>query len=208
MDTRLDVQAKPVAQDDAARPLLRGIHHLALNTGDMRGTLDFYVRVLGMRLVHGLKTPPHMPGGAHGDGTPPYPEIPHFFLDMGGDSLLAFFEYPKGIAKANRDALGAMQHVSFACGPKRHAEMLERVNAHGVEITAGPLLIIPPAIYSFYFFDPNGIRLEIVTDRTGPEEDFALVRSCVMAESEMRAQLRSIGGDDRWIDGMIAAQAR
>ncbi|HKT20387.1 MAG TPA: hypothetical protein VJR47_20195 [Stellaceae bacterium] len=86
--------------------------------------------------------------------------------------------------------------------------MLERVKAHGVKIIAGPLLIIPPAIYSFYFFDPNGIRLEIVTDRNGPEEDFALVRSCVMSEAEMRAQLRSIGGEAAWIDDMIAAQAR
>jgi catechol 2,3-dioxygenase-like lactoylglutathione lyase family enzyme len=210
MDTSLDLQAQPAARDGAQKPLLRGIHHLALNTSDMRGTLDFYVRVLGMRLAHGMRTPARLPDGrsAHGDGTPPYPEIPHFFLDMGGDSLLAFFEYPKGIAKADRDALGAMQHVSFACGPTRHTEMLERVKAHGVKIIAGPLLIIPPAIYSFYFFDPNGIRLEIVTDRNGPEEDFALVRSCVMSEDEMRRQLRSIGGDPDWIDGMIAAQAR
>ena len=54
---------------------------------------------------------------AHGIGTPPYKNIPHYFLDMGGDSLLAFFEYPKGIAKVDRDAIGAMQHVSFVCGP-------------------------------------------------------------------------------------------
>ena len=91
---------------------------------------------------------------------------------------------------------------------KRHAEMLERIKANGVAITAGPLLIISPAIYSFYFFDPNGIRLEIVTDRNGPDEDFALVRSCVMSETEMRAQLRSIGGEAAWIDDMIEAQAR
>jgi catechol 2,3-dioxygenase-like lactoylglutathione lyase family enzyme len=210
MDQRVEVQAKAAEPDAGRKPLLRGIHHLALNTSDMRGTLDFYVRVLGMRLAHGMRTPARLPDGrsAHGGGTPPYPEIPHFFLDMGGDSLLAFFEYPKGIAKADRDALGAMQHVSFVCGPKRHAEMLERLKANGVAIIAGPLLIIPPAIHSFYFFDPNGIRLEIVTDRNGPDEGFALVRSCVMSEADMRAQLRAIGGDEPWIDGMIAAQAR
>ena len=39
------------------KALLRGIHHLALVTGEMRMTLDFYVRVLGMPLVHGLRTP-------------------------------------------------------------------------------------------------------------------------------------------------------
>src|SRR4029077_4168198 len=85
-------------------------------------------------------------------------------LDMGGDSLLASFEYPKGIAKVDRDAIGAMQHVSFACGPTRHREILERLKENGVTIDAGPLLVIPPAIHSFYFFDPNGIRLEISSD--------------------------------------------
>ena len=33
----------------AGKPILRGIHHLALVTDNMRMTLDFYVRVLGMR---------------------------------------------------------------------------------------------------------------------------------------------------------------
>src|ERR1700733_5909398 len=156
MDTVIHEQAEIVPK---ATPLLRGIHHLALITSDMRMTLDFYVRVLGMPIVHGLRTP--VARGAHGAGTPPYASIPHFFLDMGGDSLLAFFEYPKSAPKVDRDALGAMQHVSFACGPKRHAEILERLKTNGVAITAGPLVIIEPAITSFYFFDPNGIRLEI-----------------------------------------------
>ena len=39
------------------KPMLRGIHHLALVTDNMRVTLDFYVRVLGMPIVHGLRTP-------------------------------------------------------------------------------------------------------------------------------------------------------
>jgi catechol 2,3-dioxygenase-like lactoylglutathione lyase family enzyme len=188
------------------KPLLRGIHHLALNTSDMRMTLDFYVRVLGMPIVHGLRTP--MARGAHGTGTPPYASIPHFFLDMGGDSLLAFFEYPKSAPKVDRDALGAMQHVSFACGPKRHRELLERLKANGVEITAGPLMIIEPAITSFYFFDPNSIRLEIVCDRNGKEDDLDVIRSCRMSEAEMREQLAGISSDAAWIDSMIAAMSR
>jgi len=90
----------------ADKPILRGIHHLALVTDDMRMTLDFYVRVLGMPIVHGLRTPSRPAGAshAHGIGAPPYSNIAHYFLDMGGDSLLAFFEYPKGIAKVDRDA--------------------------------------------------------------------------------------------------------
>jgi catechol 2,3-dioxygenase-like lactoylglutathione lyase family enzyme len=201
LETRAETSAPP------AKPLLRGIHHLALNTCDMRMTLDFYVRVLGMPLVHGLRTPAPPPNAApaHGVGTPPYKNIPHYFLDMGGDSLLAFFEYPKGVAKADRDTLGAMQHVSFVCGPRRYREMLERLKANGVAIAAGPLLTIPPAIHSFYFFDPNGIRLEIVCDLDGDEEDLRVIRSCAMPEAELRAQLAAISDDKVWIEEIVAA---
>ena len=189
------------------KPLLRGIHHLALVTDNMRMTLDFYVRVLGMPIVHGLRTPSRLPGAshAHGNGAPPYANIPHYFLDMGGDSLLAFFEYPKGIAKVDRDAIGAMNHVSFACGPTRYREILERLKANGVSINAGPLLVIPPAIHSFYFFDPNGIRLEISSDLDGEEEDLQVIRSCSMSESELRAELKTISSDNAWIDDMVAS---
>jgi catechol 2,3-dioxygenase-like lactoylglutathione lyase family enzyme len=205
MDTRV---AETSSQAGAgSKPLLRGIHHLALVTDDMKGTLDFYVRVLGMPIVHGLRTPAAR--GAHGAGTPPYASIPHVFLDMGGDSLLAFFEYPKTAPKVDRDALGAMQHVSFACGPKRHGELLERLKANGVAITGGPLVSIPPVIVSFYFFDPNNIRLEIVCDPTNSdEEDLQVVRSCHMPEAELREQLGDISSDKGWIDAMIAAMSR
>jgi catechol 2,3-dioxygenase-like lactoylglutathione lyase family enzyme len=196
MVTRNQASADAASRNHA-KPLLRGIHHLALNTSDMRMTLDFYVRVLGMPLVHGMRTPVPPPGemSTHGEGTPPYKGIPHFFFDMGGDSLLAFFEYPKGLAQADRDTIGAMQHVSFVCGPKRHREMLARLKDNGVKITGGPVMIIPPAIHSFYFLDPNGIRLEIVSDWDGDEEEPALVRSCQMQVSDMRAQLASISDD-------------
>jgi len=68
VETRAETSASP------GKPLLRGIHHLALVTADMRMTLDFYVRVLGMPLVHGLRTPSRPPdaGPAHGVGSPPY----------------------------------------------------------------------------------------------------------------------------------------
>jgi catechol 2,3-dioxygenase-like lactoylglutathione lyase family enzyme len=212
MDTTLVASRSRSSASSAAegKPMLRGIHHLALVTDDMRMTLDFYVRVLGMPIVHGLRTPSRPPGAghAHGIGAPPYASIPHYFLDMGGDSLLAFFEYPRGLARADRDAIGAMQHVSFACGPKRYREILERLKANGVTINAGPILTIPPAIHSFYFFDPNGIRLEITSDLDGDEEDLQVIRSCSMTETELRAELATISDDEAWIDDMVAAMTR
>ena len=110
----------------------------------MRMTLDFYVRVLGMPIVHGLRTPSRPAGASHshGNGAPPHSNVPHYFFDMGGDSLLAFF-IPEKNCKVDREAIGAMQHVSFACGPRRYHEILERLKADGITINAGPLLVIP-----------------------------------------------------------------
>lgn len=191
------------------KPGLRGIHHLALVTEDMKGTLDFYVRVLRMPLVHALTTSANVTS-THGKGAPPYRAIPHLFLDMGGDSLLAFFEYPKGaVGPADRDRVGAMQHVSFVCGPKRFHEMVERVKKAGVTIVGGPVKVIDPAIHSFYFFDPvNGTRLEIVSDFDGDEHDLRLVRSVDQDEKTIREELAKVSNDPAWIDEMIAARSR
>jgi catechol 2,3-dioxygenase-like lactoylglutathione lyase family enzyme len=46
-----------------APPLTRGVHHLALCTDDMKETVDFYVDVLGMPLVHAMKVPPGLGTG-------------------------------------------------------------------------------------------------------------------------------------------------
>ena len=83
--------------------------------------------------------------------------------------------------------------------------MLERLKANGVMINAGPLLVIPPAIHSFYFFDPNGIRLEISSDLDGDEEDLRVIRSFSMSETELRAELETISTDKAWNDDMVAA---
>ena len=96
-----------------------GVHHLALNTDDMKMTMDFYVGVLGMRLVHAMKVPPGLGTGPGNRGNPPFEEVRHYFFDMGRDGLLAFFEMPKGQKqRGDRNALGAMQHVSFAVSPE------------------------------------------------------------------------------------------
>ena len=40
---------------DAAQPLTRGVHHLALNTDDMKATIDFWTEVIGMPLVRPMR---------------------------------------------------------------------------------------------------------------------------------------------------------
>jgi len=88
-------------------PTLRGVHHLALCTDDMKPTIDFYVDVLGMPLVHAMKVPLGLGTGPGNRGNPPYERVRHYFFDMGNDSLLAFFEIPKGSEPAGTATLSA-----------------------------------------------------------------------------------------------------
>ncbi len=185
-------------------PRLRGVHHLALNTDDMAKTTDFYVRVLGMRLVHGLVTDAGAAERAADRGNPPFDCIRHYFFDMGGDSLLAFFEMPRGTAPGDRNALATMQHVAFAASAEHFDALLDRVKAHGVAIIAGPLLSVPPTTWSFYFFDPNGIRLEICTDRSaGAAGQLDVIGSCTMSRAEMRRELETLSSDRFWVDAIL-----
>jgi len=46
------------------------------------------------------------------------------FFDMGNDSLLAFFEIPKGEEPGgNRNAIGAMQHCAFVVTAERFSRL-------------------------------------------------------------------------------------
>jgi len=202
MATKIETRALPGA---ATATGLRGIHHLALNTDDMKKTVEFYVGVLGMRLVHTLVTPSGGMDRAKTRGNPPFECIRHYFFDMGGDSLLAFFELPASLKPGDRDALGTMQHLAFAVSEERYDDMLARLKAHGVAIADGPLNAVPPDTWSFYFFDPNGIRLEVATDKGRHEpNDLDVVKSCTQTRAEIRAELETLTDDKSWIERMLA----
>jgi catechol 2,3-dioxygenase-like lactoylglutathione lyase family enzyme len=137
-------------------PTLRGVHHLALCTDDMKATIDFYVDVLGMPLVHAMKVPPGLGTGPGNRGNPPYERVRHYFFDMGNDSLLAFFEIPKGKEPAgNRNAIGAMQHCAFVVTAGRFREVEARLTSRGIDYI-GPVPQLP-GLLGIYFYDPNGI---------------------------------------------------
>jgi hypothetical protein len=78
---------------------------------------------------------------------------------MGNDSLLAFFEIPKGKEPAgDRNAIGAMQHCAFVVTLERFREVETRLKSRGIDYR-GPIPQLP-GLLGIYFYDPNGIRLE------------------------------------------------
>jgi len=175
----------------------RGVDHLALVTEDLPTTMDFYTRVLGMQLVHVRRVPYE-----RDRGQPPYANLRHYFFNMGGDSLLAFFEYPKGLARQNRDLPGGMQHLAFHVPVDRFDALIERVRSHGVNVI-GPVSL-GGRFWSAYLFDPNGIRLEFATSRAPAE--LGVVESVLQTPEEARAELATLFDDpkevEKWLAGM------
>jgi catechol 2,3-dioxygenase-like lactoylglutathione lyase family enzyme len=182
----------------------RGVHHLALCTDDMKTTVDFYVDVLGMPLVHAMKVPPGLGTGAQNRGNPPYEEIRHYFFDMGNDSLLAFFEIPKGAEpRGNRNAIGAMQHCAFVVTAQRFGEIEARLKKSGVDYI-GPIPQLS-GLVGIYFIDPNGIRLEFACQ---PEDaELPKVVDCVtQTQDEAAAELATLpGATPEWVAKRVAA---
>jgi len=181
----------------------RGVHHLALCTDDMKKTIDFYVEVLGMPLVHAMKVPPSLGTGKANRGNPPYEEIRHYFFDMGNDSLIAFFEIPKGREpQANRNAVGGMQHCSFVVTPKRFAEIEQRLKSRKIDYI-GPIPQLP-GLVGIYFFDPNGIRLEFASQPTDGEQPKVL-KNTTQTKEELRRELETLpGATPEWIEGCLS----
>jgi len=184
---------------------VEGIAHLALVTDDMAATMEFWTRVVKMQLVAVKRVPTGLDADAADRGEPPYSYVRHYFFNMGKDQTVAFFEYPteENIEKCNRDHLGAMQHVAFHLPPDRFDEMCAHVRSCGVEVR-GPMAI-GKFTKAFYFFDSNGIRLEMNTYR-----DDALRRGVVgpalTTEAEARSELETLFDDpetvERWLKQM------
>ena len=173
----------------------RGIDHLAFVTDDLLATLDFYTRVVGLQLVHVRRVP-----FEQDRGQPPYDNLRHYFFNLGNDTLLAFFEYPKGLPRQCRDHIGGMQHVAFHVPPDRFDAAVDHVRKQGVHVI-GPVPL-GGRFWSAYFYDPNGIRLELATDRSGTNR--SVLESVLQTEEEARQELSTLFPNKADVDAWLA----
>jgi glyoxalase family protein len=121
---------------------LEGVHHVTAITGDARRNVDFYTRVLGMRLVKKTvnQDDPTVYHLFYGDeeGSPGY--------DM------TFFEYPG--ARRGRAGDGMVHTVVFRVGSPAALDVwAERLGAEGVAVQRGADRLT--------FEDPEGMGLEL-----------------------------------------------
>jgi glyoxalase family protein len=121
---------------------LEGIHHITCITGDAPGNVEFYVGVLGLRLVK---------KSVNQDD----PTVYHlFYADEKGSagSDITFFEYPG--ARRGRAGAGMIHRITWRVASEDALDFWEeRLRAHGVEPTRedGRLR----------FEDPEGLGLEL-----------------------------------------------
>lgn len=204
MDQRTETPVRENRKRPSQDPVTRGIHHLVLCTDDMKKTIDFYVDVLGAPLIHAMKVPPGLGTGSENRGNPPYENCRHYFFDMGNDSILAFFEIPKGAEPAhNRNAIGGVQHVAFVVTAAQFATLEARLKAHGVSYL--PAVEQAPGMFGIYFYDPCGTRLEFACQ---PEDGEAqdIIGFFTQTKARARAELATLPGATKdWIESRLTA---
>ncbi|MDQ8044806.1 MAG: VOC family protein [Solirubrobacteraceae bacterium] len=122
---------------------LEGIHHISAITGDAPANVDFYARVLGMRLVK--KT-------VNQDD----PTVYHlFYADEDGSpgADLTFFEYPG--ARQGRHGSGMVHTIVFRVASEAALDFwVDRLAGEGIEASRDTGRIV--------FADPEGLGLEFV----------------------------------------------
>lgn len=122
---------------------LEGIHHITAITGDAPGNVDFYARVLGLRLVKKTVNQDQ-------------PSVYHlFYADEQGSpgADITFFEFP-GAAKGRAGA-GMVHTIVWRVASEEALDFWAgRLAAEGVETAR--------SAHSLSFADPEGLRHELL----------------------------------------------
>jgi catechol 2,3-dioxygenase-like lactoylglutathione lyase family enzyme len=136
---------------------LRGIDHITFPCDDLMVAEQFYVGVLGARVVLRIDKKLLTSMGWSVEDIERNRAI-HLSLTIGSGPRLDLFEYPMG--KQPERALHP--HVAIMVAPGDLVLWKKRLVDRGV-IVAGPTRAGPPGQACFYFNDPFGNHLEMVT---------------------------------------------
>ena len=142
---------------------VNGLHHVAYRCRDAEETRRFYEDLLGLPLVHVVRADTVASTGEH------CPFV-HLFFEMTDGSCVAFFDLGD-----NQSAMPSpntplwVNHLALRVDSEAEVdEARQRLQAAGVEVL-GPVLH-DGFVRSIYFFDPNGIRLELTLTTSSADE--------------------------------------
>ena len=125
----------------------RGVHHVALLVRDVETTIAFYQGLLEFPLTEVFENRDY--GGST-----------HFFFDIGNGNALAFFDLPGLDLGPYAEVLGGLHHLAISVEPNRWERLRTKLEEVGV-----PCQAIDGS--SLYFSDPDGARLELISDPLG-----------------------------------------
>jgi catechol 2,3-dioxygenase-like lactoylglutathione lyase family enzyme len=125
----------------------RGVHHVALLCDDVERTVDFYQGLLEFPLTEMFENRD-------------YTGSTHFFFDIGNGNALAFFDMPGLGVGPYEEVLGGLHHLCISIDPDRWTHLKGKLDAAGVEYAH-----VDGS--SLYFRDPDGTRVELISDPLG-----------------------------------------
>jgi catechol 2,3-dioxygenase-like lactoylglutathione lyase family enzyme len=165
------------------------LSHVAYITHDTAATVRFYRELLGMDLVNAVLDD-SIP--STGDPVPYF----HSFFRMADGSTVAFFEAPElpPQTPAPHPAYDIFQHLALQVDSKEEVDQWhDWLVENGIDVL-GP--VDHKIIYSIYFHDPNGLRLEITTPLDPRWNDMADKALASLEEWEqVKAEARRSGRD-------------
>lgn len=125
----------------------RGLHHVALISSDVEQTIRFYQEILEFPLTELIDNRD-------------YPGSTHFFFDIGNGNAIAFFDFPGLDLGPYAEVIGGLHHIAISTESDRWEHLRGKLDRAGVEYS-----ILDEV--SLYFTDPDGVRLELISDPLG-----------------------------------------
>jgi len=125
----------------------RGVHHVALLSSDVETTIRFYQDLLEFPLTELFENRD-------------YEGSTHFFFDIGHGNTIAFFDFPGLDLGPYGEVLGGLHHLAISMPPDRWTHVKAKLDDAGVEYAH-----VDGS--SIYFRDPDGARLELISDPLG-----------------------------------------
>jgi catechol 2,3-dioxygenase-like lactoylglutathione lyase family enzyme len=158
-------------------PVLKGVHHSAFRCRDAEETRKFYEDILGLPLKAALVFEEE-PGTGR-----PLPYM-HLFFELGDGNYVAFFDVPGGAHEGKFKMKWGMD-LHFAMEVATYEEMMAfkaRLDEAGLPCF-GP--IDHHFVHSIYFYDPNGVNVEITC--RDPRHDAIMAEEAAGARAIMAA---------------------
>ena len=132
------------SRSDRPTSAARGVHHVALLSGDVERTIRFYQELLEFPLTDLFENRD-------------YAGSTHFFFDIGHGNALAFFDLPGLDLGAYAEVLGGLHHLAISVEPERWAHLKAKIETAGIDSQH-----IDGS--SLYISGPDGERIELISD--------------------------------------------